>query len=198
MYVKSSSNFPTKFLLFTRENIWLIVLEQKCIIHEKIKIHRSTWIRNKLIIYNFYFYYTQSSYSPIISYHRIYFPIISQTQFLLSHKKKAPIPLFPYTHDTRKKLPSNPSLQPSTIRTFLSRCAIRLQSNKSINKTPYLARFVSRYHYASPLPPLPPNSSHSSRRMEHTPWQKVSVGQGVECRHSSPCSRATVGQPWMP
>lgn len=94
MYVKSSSNCPTKFLLFTRENIWLIVLEQKCIIYEKIKIHRSTWIRNKLIIYNFYFYYTQSSYSPIISYHRIYFPIISQTQFLLSHKKKHPYHYF--------------------------------------------------------------------------------------------------------
>lgn len=135
----------------------------------KIKIHRSTWIRNKLIIYNFYFYYTQSSYSPIISYHRIYFPIISQTQFLLSHKKKHPYHYFLTRTTLEKNCPVtllfNHPLFALSYRAVQSDCNL---INRSI-RLPTLARFVSRYHYASPLPPLPPNSSHSSRRMEHTP-----------------------------
>lgn len=87
-------------------------------------------------------------------------------------KKKHPYHYFlTPTHDTReKKLPGNSSfLPPSTIRTFLSRCAIRLQSNKSINKTPYQH---GSFHDSIMHHHLHPNSSHSGRRTEHTPLDR--------------------------
>lgn len=90
------------------------------------------------------FIFTNRFLISIIEYTFYHHPIINQTISLISLKKKKKrkntrtiISLHPRT-TLGKKLPGNSFfLPPSTIRTFLSRCAIRLQSNKSTNKTPY-------------------------------------------------------------
>lgn len=120
-------------------------------------------------------------------YHRVYILSSSYHQsnyfsYLIEKKKKkkTPVPLFPYTHARHSEKNC-----PVTLSSFhhplfaLSYRAVQSDCNL-INRPIRLPTSTVRFTIALCITTSTTNSSHSSRRMEHTPWQKVS---SVDTRH---------------
>lgn len=129
------------------------------------------------------FIFTNRFLISIIEYTFYHHPIINQTISLISlkkKKKKTPVPLFPYTHARHSEKNC-----PVTLSSFhhplfaLSYRAVQSDCNL-INRPIRLPTSTVRFTIALCITTSTTNSSHSSRRMEHTPWQKVS---SVDTRH---------------
>lgn len=130
------------------------------------------------------FIFTNRFLISIIEYTFYHHPIINQTISLISFKKKKK------RKNTRTIISLHPRTTlgkncPVTLSSFhhplfaLSYRAVQSDCNL-INRPIRLPTSTVRFTIALCITTSTTNSSHSSRRMEHTPWQKVS---SVDTRH---------------